>query len=82
MSFKLPARFSEASADILVTVGEKERGILKTSAWEIGNKNANCRFVMIPGTRHGPPLVQPELFNEMVEKWFFRGDIPKEWSIK
>ncbi|ARW07822.1 alpha/beta fold hydrolase [Bacillus atrophaeus] len=82
MSFKLPARFSEASADILVTVGEKERGILKTSAREIGNKNANCRSVMIPGTGHGAPLAQPELFNEMVEKWFFRGDIPKEWSIK
>ncbi|KYD01779.1 hypothetical protein B4144_2259 [Bacillus atrophaeus] len=37
---------------------------------------------MIPGTGHGTPLVQPELFNEMVEKWFFRGDIPKEWMIK
>ncbi|WP_445429176.1 alpha/beta fold hydrolase [Bacillus atrophaeus] len=67
MSFKLPARFSEASADILVTVGEKERGILKTSAREIDNKNANCRSVMIPGTGHGAPLAQPELFNEMVE---------------
>ncbi|MED4788321.1 alpha/beta hydrolase [Bacillus atrophaeus] len=82
MSFKLPARFTEASADILVTAGEKERGILKTSVREIGNKNANCRFVMFPGTGHGTPLAQPELFNEMVEKWFFRGDIPKEWSIK
>ncbi|WFE13138.1 alpha/beta hydrolase [Bacillus atrophaeus] len=67
MSFKRPARFSEASADILVTAGEKERGILKTSAREIGNKNANCRSVMIPGTGHGAPLAQPELFNEMVE---------------
>ncbi|WP_412094153.1 alpha/beta fold hydrolase [Bacillus atrophaeus] len=82
MSFKLPARFSEASADILVTAGEKERGILKTSVREIGNENANCRFVMIPGTGHGTPFAQPELFNEMVEKLFFRGDIPKEWSIK
>lgn len=82
MSFKLPARFSEASADILVTFGEKERGILKTSAREIGNKNAYCRCMMIPCTGHGTPLAQPELFNEMVEKWFFRGDIPKEWRIK
>ncbi|MCY8484096.1 alpha/beta hydrolase [Bacillus atrophaeus] len=72
MSFKLPARFSEASADILVTAGEKERGILKTSVREIGNKNANCRCVMIPGTGHGTPFAQPELFNEMVEEWFFR----------
>ena len=42
MSFKLPNDFQKVTTKILVTVGEKEKAIMKKSAMDIVSTNANC----------------------------------------
>lgn len=69
MSFKLPAKFSEATADILVTVGEKEKSMMKKSALEIVNANDNCTGVIFSGVGHGAPLSASTLFNQQLDQW-------------
>ncbi|MUV38850.1 hypothetical protein JNUCC1_02721 [Lentibacillus sp. JNUCC-1] len=75
MSFELPADFAKARANILVTVGEKEKGMMKKSALELVHHNQNCTGVMIAGIGHGAPLAVPELFNQMIEEWIEAGEV-------
>jgi len=78
MSFEIPSDFSKAQCNILVTVGEKEKTIMKKSANDIMLNHSNCIGIIIPGVGHGVPLVNPEFFNQMVEKWIQNGSLPKE----
>lgn len=78
MSFELPAEFSKASGKILVTVGEKEKAVMKKSASKIVNVNEKCTGVIISGVGHGVPLSKPDLFNQMIEKWINGEKLPKE----
>jgi len=78
MSFEIPAGFSEAKGKILVTLGEKEKAIMKKSASEIVNCNENCTGVIISGIGHGVPLSKPDLFNQIIEKWINGEEVPEE----
>jgi len=78
MSFEIPAEFSEAKGEILVTVGEKEKAVMKSSAIDIVNCNKNCTGIIISGIGHGVPLAKPDFFNQTIEKWINDGKIPKE----
>jgi pimeloyl-ACP methyl ester carboxylesterase len=69
MSFKVPSDFTKAKTNILVTVGEKEKAIMKKSANDIVSSNSNCTGVIIPNVGHGISLQDPHYFNEMIEKW-------------
>src|SRR5699024_7772565 len=69
MSFEIPDEFSKANAKILVTVGEKEKSVMKKSAMDIVNMNSNCTGVMISAIGHGVSLAAPDLFNRLIEKW-------------
>lgn len=77
MAFELPGNFSQAKGKILVTVGDKERAIMKKSAADIVKKNPNCKGVILPGIGHGVSLAEPQFFNQMVEKWIIDGKIPE-----
>ncbi len=68
-SFKIPKTFREYPHNILVTVGEKEKKIMKDSMKEIMANNPNCQGVIIPKIGHGIPLADPKLFNKMLEEW-------------
>ena len=78
MSFEIPSGFNETKGKILVTVGEKEKAIMKKSASEIVNSNENCTGVIISGIGHGVPLSKPDLFNQIIEKWINGGKMPRE----
>lgn len=80
MSFEIPVGFSEAKVKILVTVGEKEKSIMKKSASEIVNCNKNCTGVIISGIGHGLPLSKPDIFNQIIEKWVNGGKVPEEYK--
>lgn len=69
MSFKIPSCFGNASSKILVTVGEKERKIMKDSMKEIIESNPNCTGLIIPSIGHGFSLANAKLFNTTLEKW-------------
>lgn len=78
MSFEIPKDFSKATGKILVTVGEKEKAMMKKSAKDIVEANANCIGVVIPKIGHGAPLAIPDFFNHMVETWIMEGELPKQ----
>lgn len=69
MSYDIPRKFSESTAKILVTVGAKEKRLMKKSAIDIGNHHPNSKVMMISDMGHGFPLATPDLFNQMVGNW-------------
>lgn len=77
ISFKLPTGFSNSKTKILVTVGEKEKSVLKKSLHKILNSNENCTGIIIPNTGHGAPLSNPTLFNQIIEEWIRNNRIPE-----
>lgn len=81
MSFELPPDFKKAKGKILVTVGEKEKAVMKRSARIIVENNSNCTGIIIPSIGHGVSLVKPEFFNGMVEKWIYEREIPMDCKI-
>jgi pimeloyl-ACP methyl ester carboxylesterase len=77
MSFELPNDFNNARGKILVTVGEKEKAIMKKSAIDIVSSNSNCKGIVIPNVGHGISMVNPNFFNQMIEKWIQEGALPQ-----
>jgi len=69
LSFSIPQNFKNVSSRILVTVGEKERGMMKKSYEDLVNSNSNCKGVIFPNVGHGISLAEPEYFNEFVKNW-------------
>lgn len=78
MSFKIPDEFSETRSKVLVTVGEKEKGLMKKSAIDIVSKNPNCIGIIIPGVGQGISLVNPIYFNQMVKTWLEESILPHD----
>ena len=77
MSFEIPKSFQKAESKILVTVGEKEKAVMKKSAIDIVSNNSNCTGIIIPNTGHGLPFLNPDFFNRMIEKWVQEGTLPQ-----
>jgi len=77
MSFKIPNGFNNAESDILVTVGEKEKAIMKKSARDIVASNSNCTGIIIPNVGHGISLMNPNFFNQMIENWIQDFSLPQ-----
>lgn len=69
MSFRIPDDLAKATAKILVTVGQKERKVMKDSAKNIVALSSKAELRIIPGIGHGFPLANPVLFNTTLEKW-------------
>ncbi len=78
MSFSLPENFHEAKSKILVTVGEKERGIMVKSAKELVSNNPNAVGIIIPKVGHGVSLLKPEFFNKLIDHWVTEGSLPED----
>ncbi|MCM3710167.1 alpha/beta fold hydrolase [Sporosarcina luteola] len=69
MSYSLPAHFSKSTARVLVTAGEKEKGLVKKSVWEIVMGNEHFEYLFVQDIGHGFPVAKPELFNQILEEW-------------
>lgn len=78
MSFEIPKDFNKAKGRILVTVGEKEKAVMKKSAKDIVSYNPNCIGVIIPHVGHGISLVNPDYFNQMIETWLQECALPQD----
>lgn len=73
--------FENSTSKILVTVGEKEKSMMKKSAKHIVSLNSNCTGIVIPNVGHGAPLAKPTYFNVMIEKWLTTGTLPQNAKI-
>src|SRR5690625_2427482 len=81
MSFEIPHHFKKARGKILVTVGEKEKSMMKKSAYDIVKSNPNCTGIIIPNIGDGISVAKHDFFNRMVEKWILKESIPKEMKV-
>ena len=72
MAYDLPANIAESTARILVTVGDKEKGMMKKSALKIAESHPNCSSIIISQVGHGFSFAQPERFNQLVEEWLYK----------
>lgn len=82
MSFRIPEYFSQVPCKVLVTVGEKEKRMMKNSAIDIVNGNPNCQGVILPNIGHGVSLAMPDFFNQIVENWIKYVQLPEGKVIK
>ncbi|WP_453993751.1 alpha/beta fold hydrolase [Bacillus nitroreducens] len=81
MSFGIPSTLPQAQGNILVTVGEQEKSIMIKSAYDLVKVNQNTKGILIPNMGHGVSMAQPDFFNQMVETWINRRELPKECKI-
>lgn len=76
MSFEIPRELSQSKCKVLVTVGARERRVMRTSATDIVTCLPHGEGVLIRNVGHGLSLSHPELFNEMVEAWINDRELP------
>ncbi|MFC4307304.1 alpha/beta fold hydrolase [Cohnella boryungensis] len=76
MSFAIPEGYRHSKARILVTVGEKERKIMRESAFDLVRARPDSRGIVIPGVGHGLSLSRPDLFNRILEAWCTEEELP------
>ncbi|MFC4403883.1 alpha/beta fold hydrolase [Gracilibacillus xinjiangensis] len=69
MSFSIPENFPQATAKILVTVGQKEKKVMKKSAKALVKSNSNSTGIILHHIGHGISLANPEWFNQLIENW-------------
>ncbi|MDN4493449.1 alpha/beta fold hydrolase [Ureibacillus aquaedulcis] len=81
MAFEIPEEFRKANSKILVTVGEKEKAIMKKSAKDIVAANSNSTGIILPNIGHGVPMAMPTFFNGLVEEWLEEGRLPKHCKL-
>lgn len=81
MTFSLPDEFRWARARILVTVGEKERKMMKDSARDIISLHTHALGIRIPDIGHGLPLAKPQEFNRLLNDWLRSGEVPSGSKI-
>ncbi|KGR77468.1 alpha/beta fold hydrolase [Ureibacillus sinduriensis] len=81
MSFEIPKGFNNATTKILVTVGEKEKAIMRKSAKDIVASNSNCTGIILPKVGHGIQTAQPDFFNQLVKAWVEKNQLPKECNL-
>ncbi|MEH7236724.1 alpha/beta fold hydrolase [Bacillus sp. JJ1562] len=81
MSFTISTDLKKATTNILVTVGEQEKSIMKKSANDIVKANQNAKGIHIPNIGHGVSMAMPDFFNQMVETWINEGEVPEKCKI-
>jgi len=76
MSYQVPASFSQADTRILVTVGEKEKGLMQQSARSLVASNRYSVGVVLQQIGHGISLAEPARFNQMLRAWIEEDKLP------
>lgn len=81
ISYHIPDNFKNSSSKILVTVGEKEKSIMKKSLTDIVNSNSNCQGIILPQIGHGVSLAKPDFFNKLIDDWIQHGLLPDSVEV-
>ncbi|QEY19408.1 alpha/beta hydrolase [Psychrobacillus sp. AK 1817] len=75
MSFHIPFEYSNVKTRLFITVGDKEKKVMKNSAGDLLNKHDCANAITISGIGHGIPLAAPEFFNDILENWLKGGNV-------
>lgn len=78
MAFQIPPAFERARANMLITVGAREKNVMKQSMKALVDSQANSIGCMIPRVGHGLPLADPGRFNRLAEHWIQTGEIHQD----
>ncbi|WP_223249607.1 alpha/beta fold hydrolase [Bacillus sp. NMCN6] len=78
LHYKLPDTFQQAKARILVTVGEREKGIMKRSAKKITNSHPKAAGVVVAAIGHTFTFEKKELFIDMIQCFIEDRALPAE----
>lgn len=69
LQFSLPPNLQETSTKVLVTVGGKERPMMRQSAQRIASANQNFQLIECAAIGHHFPLSHPQAFNQLIRMW-------------
>ncbi len=78
MTFEFPAGFDGVMAPVLLTVGEKEYGMMKSSARELATKFPAAKAYTVTGAGHNWPISQPDLYVRTLRAWIAGAPLPPE----
>ncbi|KPN89618.1 alpha/beta fold hydrolase [Lysinibacillus sp. ZYM-1] len=82
MTFSIPHHFHNAQGNILITVGDQEKRMMKKSAQALVHSHPNAQGVILNNIGHGISLAQPVFFNRFVENWMKEGQLPEGTVIQ
>jgi len=69
MTFRLPAGLARVTSPVLVTVGEREYGMMRRSARDIAAAIPGARACLVKGAIHNWSLQKPGLFTATIRAW-------------
>lgn len=69
LSFSLPTKLDQTSTKVFITVGAKERHIMKQSAKLITEANPAFQSLTVLQVGHHFPLSHPSAFNQLLRTW-------------
>jgi pimeloyl-ACP methyl ester carboxylesterase len=78
MSFELPAGLDKITIPVLLTVGEKEYGMMKQSARKLAAAMPGARAYLVRGVGHNWPLTRPDLYTQTLQAWLVGANLPAE----
>ncbi|MEN1939443.1 hypothetical protein AAIE21_29150 [Paenibacillus sp. 102] len=78
VSFTIPKSFESSSSNIVATVEESKRKIMKDSLTEIIKNNPNYKGIIVPKISPGNSLANLNSFNNLVKNRIERDILPKE----
>jgi pimeloyl-ACP methyl ester carboxylesterase len=78
MGFVMPAGLEKVSAPVLLAVGEKEYGLMKSSARELATAIPSARAYVVAAAQHNWPLAQPDLYVHTLRAWIAGAPLPAE----
>jgi pimeloyl-ACP methyl ester carboxylesterase len=78
MTFELPAGLDRVTSPVLLTVGEKEYGMMKQSAQGLAAVIPGAKACVVKGVGHNWPLAQPDLYTRTLRAWLAGARLPAE----
>jgi pimeloyl-ACP methyl ester carboxylesterase len=78
MGFTIPAGLDSLAARVLVTVGQKEYGMMKSSARELAAAIPGAKARVVAAARHNWPISQPDLYARTLRAWIAGAPLPTE----
>ncbi|MBO0992582.1 alpha/beta fold hydrolase [Bacillus sp. SD088] len=78
MNYAIPQNYPQARVEILVTIGEKEKNMMRKSAEDLVSAHPKSKGIIFPQVGHGIPLANPDLFNQTLTAWINQQPLPKE----
>ena len=78
MTFGIPGGLGAMTTPVLLTVGEKEYGMMKASARELATALPTAKAYVVEQAGHNWPIAQPDLYTRTLRAWIAGAPLPPE----